>query len=670
MTSNVRSSASISLSAFRKLILGASVLWTGAVVFSFWTGVQNEKRQAHNLAVHEARANVQTDIGFRHWATSHGGVYVPPDERTPPNPYLNVPDRDVVTTSGQHLTLMNPAYMLRQLMQSGFVAKGRITSMKPLNPDNAPDEWEVKALSRLGQGETEVAEDVQEDGKSALRLMLPMRIDEGCLKCHGHQGYQVGDLRGGIDVTVALAPFEQGAAQEIRRLEINHGLIWLLVTCGIALTWMGGKAHIRRQDEAEAKIAHLTDVYAALSHTNQCIIRCNTRQELFESIVKIAVDFGHFKMAWIGIVDESTMEISPVAWAGDGFGYLDGLKISADPESPYGQGPSGRCIRSGEYCVTEDFAASNMTTPWHQRAASFGFQASAAFPLSNQKKTVGTLTLYSNETDFFTPELIELLLEMAGDISFALDRMDLEASHQRQEAERQEMVDRLTASNTELERFAYVASHDLQEPLRSIVSFTQLVERQLGDKLLPEEKTNFQFVVNSAKRMNLLIKDLLEFSRVTVKGNSFSNISLGDTCSAALENLKETIQESGAEIVVGDLPEVMGDSVQIMQVFQNLIGNAIKFRHANRPSLITIDSEKQDGNWRISVSDNGIGIADTTQDIFEIFRRLHSGNQYPGSGVGLAICKRIVTRHGGRIWVESGIGSGATFRFTLPTVLD
>ena len=182
--------------------------------------------------------------------------------------------------------------------------------MKPLNPDNAPDEWEVKALNRLDHGETEVADDVQDDGKSALRLMLPMRIDEGCLKCHGHQEYQVGDLRGGIDVTVPLAPFEQGAAEEIRRLEINHGLIWLLVMCGVALTWMGGKAHIRRQDEAEAKIAHLTDVYAALCHPNQCIIRCKTREELFESIVKIAVDFGHFRMAWIGIVNELTMEIA------------------------------------------------------------------------------------------------------------------------------------------------------------------------------------------------------------------------------------------------------------------------------------------------------------------------------------------------------------------------
>jgi hypothetical protein len=153
MTSNAQSTGAVSISAFRKLIVGSAALWTAAVLLSIWMAAENERQQAVRLAVQEARTSVQTDIGFRHWVASHGGVYVAPDAQTSPNPYLNVPDRDVVTTNGKHLTLMNPAYVLRQLMQSGFVARGRITSMKPLNPENAPDEWERQALLRLEQGD-------------------------------------------------------------------------------------------------------------------------------------------------------------------------------------------------------------------------------------------------------------------------------------------------------------------------------------------------------------------------------------------------------------------------------------------------------------------------------------------------------------------------------------
>ncbi|MDO8606671.1 MAG: GAF domain-containing protein [Phaeospirillum sp.] len=758
------------------------------MLLSFWLGAANEQRQALDLATHEARSNVLTDIGFRQWASSHGGVYVPPDAETPPNPYLNVPDRDVVTTTGKKLTLMNPAYMLRQLMQRGFVARGRITSARPLNPDNAPDEWEAAALARLDAGASEVAETVTVDGQPAMRLMLPIRVEAGCLKCHGHQGYKVGDLRGGINVTVPMAPFTTIMRTETWRLAIGHGLIWLFVLIGIGLVAKGGQTRILRQKDverrllitqfsvnraddaiywltpsgqisyvndaacallgydhaellrmhaadlnpchprerweahwddlkqrgslrfetelrckdgsllpveisanflsygseqfdvafvrdmrdhkaAEAQITHLKDVYAALSQTNQSIVRCRNRQDLFDSIVKIAVDFGHFRMAWIGFPDEKTKAVHPMAWAGEGSDYLDGLIISTDADSPYGQGPTGRAIRTGEHCIIERFASSPSTMPWHQRAAACGFKSSAAFPLFNQGRTVGALTIYSGEEDFFTPDLIGLLKEMAFDISFALDGMDLEASHRRQEEELREMVERLTVSNTELERFAYVASHDLQEPLRTIVAFTQLVERGMGTTLPATERENFAFVIDAAKRMHLLIQDLLAFSRISSKGAAFSRVSLRDACAAAIDNLRESISDSGAEVTVGELPEVMGDGVQLMQVFQNLIGNAVKFRYADRLPQVSVTAEWNNNEWVITVADNGIGIGNTEQDIFEIFRRLHSGPLYPGSGVGLAICKRIVHRHNGRIWVDSAEGAGSSFHFSLPATL-
>ncbi|GEO82584.1 ATP-binding protein [Pararhodospirillum oryzae] len=227
-------------------------------------------------------------------------------------------------------------------------------------------------------------------------------------------------------------------------------------------------------------------------------------------------------------------------------------------------------------------------------------------------------------------------------------------------------IDALTRSNTELERFAYIASHDLQEPLRSIVSFTQLIQHRMGDTLPAEHQESFAFVIAAAKRMSLLIQDLLSVSRVAAKGMAFVPVALGASCQAALTNLRESILESGAEIEVGDLPLVMGDAIQLMQVFQNLIGNAIKFRAKDRPPVIRVAARQGSGAWRISIADNGLGMGPTDQDIFEMFRRLHPANAYPGTGIGLTVCKRIITRHGGTIWMESEEGKGSTFHFTLP----
>lgn len=239
-------------------------------------------------------------------------------------------------------------------------------------------------------------------------------------------------------------------------------------------------------------------------------------------------------------------------------------------------------------------------------------------------------------------------------------------ARKRAEKELRDAVERLTVSNSELERFAYIASHDLQEPLRTITAFTQLLDRRLGASLSAEDRENFGFVVAAAKRMSLLISDLLAFSRVNSRGEQFSPVALSQVCGAAIENLRESIAESQADIVVEPLPVVMGDTTQLMQVFQNLIGNAIKFRRPDVPLRVDVSAERQGSEWIVSVADNGIGVAETNQDIFEIFRRLHPASVYPGTGVGLAICKRIAQRHRGRIWFDSTPGSGATFHIALP----
>ncbi len=227
-------------------------------------------------------------------------------------------------------------------------------------------------------------------------------------------------------------------------------------------------------------------------------------------------------------------------------------------------------------------------------------------------------------------------------------------------------TEELAQSNKELAQFAYVASHDLQEPLRMVDSYLGLLEHRYGDRLDGDAHEFIGYAVDGARRMKLLINDLLAYSRVSNRPLDLSVVDTGAVVATVLEMLAQPIAESGAEIDLAPLPEVAADHVQIERLFVNLIENALKYRGAGTP-LIRVAAERRNDAWEFSVADNGIGVAPEYRErVFEIFKRLHGREKYPGSGIGLAACHRIVERHGGRIWVEETPGGGATFRFTLP----
>ncbi|MEW6586721.1 MAG: ATP-binding protein [Nitrospirota bacterium] len=500
MTRDSRAIAS-PVSLIRRYVKWLAVVWTIIIAASLvWSVIRTKKETVEGARI-QAHISYVKDIVYRRWNAMHGGVYVPVTEETRPNPYLrDIPERDIVTPSGRHLTLMNPAYMIRQvysLMQEGYGIYGHITSLNPIRPENAPDPWEAEALYAFEKGNTEVSSVSTIEGKKYFRLMHPFVTEEGCLKCHGAQGYEVGNIRGGISVSIPLDPL---LAIERRRIVTDIGGYFLLWSAGLAGIFLG----TRRISRSEGQ-----------------------RMQAVEA-----------------------------------------LREEKD-----------RAKRSAE-----------------------------------------------------------------------------ELKH---------LTEELKRSNTDLEQFAYVASHDLQEPLHVIKGFLGLLGKRYKDRLDEKALEFIGLSVEGAERMQELIRDLFDYSRVGNRCKAFKPTDCSAVVRDALSNLKVAIVESGAEVTVSSLPVIVGDAAQLTSLFQNLIGNAIKFRGAE-PPRIHISSERKADGWMFTVRDNGIGIDPKFSDrIFDVFQRLHTRDEYPGTGIGLAVCKKIVERHGGRIWVESEPEKGATFYFTI-----
>ena len=296
-------------------------------------------------------------------------------------------------------------------------------------------------------------------------------------------------------------------------------------------------------------------------------------------------------------------------------------------------------------------------------AYGMGLRSFLSAPLVYRGEPIGCLNLHSLGERAYS-ERHRILAERIGVyIAGAIANAELHAQVTNQAEE-------LARSNRELEQFAYVASHDLQEPLRMVSSYVSLLGRRYGGQLDERADKYIHFAVDGANRMQRLITDLLAYSRVGTRGAEMVEIDTADVAQQALMNLEVAIRESGAEVVYADLPRVTGDSLQLGQLFQNIIGNALKFK-AERRTRVEIAAERTNDHWKFCIRDNGIGFDQRYADrIFGVFKRLHRNSDIPGTGIGLAICQRIIDRHGGRIWAESEPNNGARFFFTLPAIPD
>ena len=288
-----------------------------------------------------------------------------------------------------------------------------------------------------------------------------------------------------------------------------------------------------------------------------------------------------------------------------------------------------------------------------------------ALPVLVGDRVLGAIEFFSREARNPDKWLLQITVSVGRQIGQLMARREAEGRLRDAHDELEVKARELERSNEELQQFAYVASHDLQEPLRMVSSYTQLLGRRYGDRFDGDAREFMEFIVDGAARMKQLIEDLLAYSRVGTRGRELAPTDSGEALARALANLHVTQETSGAAVTHDPMPQVTADASQLTQLFQNLVGNAMKF-HGGAAPRIHVGAQTREHVWVFTVQDNGIGLDTQYADrIFMMFQRLHSKTEYPGTGIGLAICKKIVERHGGRIWVESAPGRGSTFGFTI-----
>jgi PAS domain S-box-containing protein len=429
---------------------------------------------------------------------------------------------------------------------------------------------------------------------------------------------------------------------------------------GSVREWVGVNIDLSAQREAEAAARNLQAEQSARRHealradVSAALARQGSEAAMLQTACEAVVQHLGVASAQVWLLEPEPSELCLRAMAGS-YTHEEGRHARV----PLGQFTIGRIAQERRPYTTNDLQhAPEAAAPgWALRAGMVSF---AGFPLVLGEQLVGVFEVFGTEP--ISRETAEVLAAVAEIITQGVERRRAEETLRQHAAE-------LSRSNKELQQFAYVASHDLQEPLRMVASYTQLLARRYRSKLDKDADEFIGYAVDGVNRMQRLIQDLLTYSRVGTRGREFKPCETALVVQHVVENLKAAIEETKGEVKVGPMPAVLADESQLTQLFQNLLANALKF-HGQEPPRVEVAAEPQGRDtWRFTVKDNGLGIdPQYFERIFIIFQRLHGREEYPGTGIGLAICKKIVERHGGRIGVESRPGEGSTFWFTLPAV--
>jgi PAS domain S-box-containing protein len=609
------------------LLVGWSLLIVGSLIYN----TDRQAKETLNTAIVAARANINKDIGFRKWAASHGGVYVPPTPRTPPNPYLKVPSRDVVTTSGKELTLMNPAYMLRQMQteySKEYGIRSRITSLKPLNPDNEPDEWEARALHAFETGRTEVLEIQQIDGQPFLRLMLPFLVDESCLKCHNHQGYKIGDIRGGIGSAVAMASHFAHEKIATDDLKLTHGAIWLIGVVGLSVFTRRNKKldAARRLAEEALKMTRISVEVAS-----DAVFWIKPDASIIDANAAACRSLGYTREEMLRLrVPDVDVHYNADIWP-QHFAELRQGSIKLESEQRRKDGSVFPVEVVANYVQLGDE------------------QLNCAFvrDITERKQNESELEQHRHHLE-------KLVEERTADLSLAKELAE--------------------SANRAKSTFLANMSHELRTPMNAIMGMTELVLRRITD---PKQVDQLTKVRTASTHLLSVINDILDISKIEAERLTLEQVpfKFGELLENLTSLIGQKVLEKKLELRRDVSPEVLrltllGDPLRLAQILLNLAGNAIKFTERGSITLRArlVEESPSDALLRIEVQDTGIGVSFEDQKrLFTAFEQVDGSmtRKYGGTGLGLAISKRLARLMGGDIGVESAVGQGSTFWFTV-----
>ena len=683
------SGAGTTLAAIRRYSILAVLFWTVGVGVSLAWNLFRENQQMLDLVKLEARTNINKDLSFRLWAASHGGVYVPPTESTPANPYLNIPNRDIVTTEGKRLTLMNPAYMLRQLMENFsqlYGTRGHITSLTVTNPKNIPDAWERDALLSFQQGAKESVEMDEIEGKPYLRMMLPMLMEKGCLKCHGDLGIKEGEIRGGISTSIPMDRYRGLYREAAYGMGATHAGIWL-----VGLFFIGFMSNRGRQRAEERESAQRTIQEGA--SRNQLLLD-STAEGIYGVDTAGKCTFANPACASLLGYPSAENLINQ---------DIHALIHHTRPDgSPY---PKNECTmgitaREGRKVHADDEVL------WRADGSSFPVEF-WSHPIVLDGKTLGAVVAFIDITERKKAQYLleQRVEERTAELSEANLHLSTEIDERRRiEGEQQLLIKKLETAHNQLlqsEKMAAIGqlaagvAHEINNPVGFVNSNLGTLQRYVNDllKLLAayeqlegaltdevrgdlarlKQKIDAAYLredvdkllsesMDGLRRVKRIVQDLSDFSHAGASEKQWANLEQGldSTLNVVWNELKYK-----AEVVkeYTGIPEVECIPSQLNQVFMNLLVNAA---HAiDEHGRITLRTGQEGENVWVEVEDTGTGIKpEHMKRIFEPFFTTKPVGK--GTGLGLSLSYGIVKKHGGRIEVRSELGKGSTFRIYLP----
>ncbi len=602
------------LERLKRYSYGLAILWT-AIVFSSlaWNLIELNRNTLETARIQARVAHIK-DVDYRSWNAALGGVYVPVTREIQPNPYLKTPQRDLVSPSGKHLTLINPAYMTRMVHDIGehrYGVRGHITSLKPIRPHNAADEWETSALKQFESGVGEVSSVVNLDGSSYMRLMRPLVTEEGCLQCHLSQGYKVGDIRGGISVAVPMEPLWTAARQQVLALVFGHTLLGVLGLIGLYVGATRLTNSFQELELSEANLRQSEEQYRLLFENAGVLVSVYDREGTCLLVNESEADC--FGVSPRDLAGKSIHELHPEA-AGE---YVRSILEVVD---------------SGQPKLIEDL----VTFPGGER-----------WLLSNVHPTKDA---------------------EAGVVGVQVVSQDITDRKNAEELRR--TVERFTAVSD----LANGVAHNFNNLLQIVTGHLQLSILDLEKKDYSLVKQTLEKVVERARTAATTVERLQAFAglRGSERPAKCERFDLAPVAKHAVEMSKAWWEglSAGQEVRISvDVRLqtgcfVKGDESQIFSVVLGLIRNGVDAVKKTGGGEVSVDSSVTNGHVILSVKDSGVGIMDEEHE--RIFNPFFTTKADQGSGLSLATSREIIVSHGGQIRVESAVGKGSTFTVVLP----